>query len=57
MCVDGTFKVAPKTHYQLLMFHATCSNGATFPVIHVLMSDKRYESYKTVLGCIEAWAV
>ena len=50
MCVDGTFKVAPKTHYQLLTFHATCSNDATFPVIHVLMSDKRYESYKAVLG-------
>ena len=53
MCVDGTFKVAPKTHYQLLTFHATCSNGAAFPIIHVLMSDKSYKSYKTVLRRIE----
>ena len=56
ICVDGTFRSAPKTHYQLLTFHALCSNGSSFLIVHSLMSDKRYESYLVVLRQIEAKA-
>ena len=49
ICVDDTFRSAPKTHYQLLTFHATCSNRSSFPVVHALMSDKRRESYLVIL--------
>ena len=53
ICVDGTFRAAPMTHYQLLTFHALCSNGSSFPIIHALMSNKRSESYLIVLQQIE----
>ena len=53
ICVDGTFRAAPATHYQLLTFHALCSNGSSFPIIHALMSNKRSESYLVVLQQIE----
>ena len=53
MCVDGTFRAAPKTHYQLLTFHAICANGSSFPIIHVLMCDKSFRSYRLVLRKIE----
>ena len=56
ICVDGTLRAAPTTHYQLLTFHAICSNGASFPIIHALMPNKRYESYLVVLEQIEARA-
>ena len=56
ICVDGTFRAAPATHYQLLTFHAICSNGSSFPVLHALMTNKRYESYLVVLEQIEARA-
>ena len=53
ICVDGTFRAAPVTHYQLLTFHALCSNGSSFPIIHALMANKRCESYLVVLQQIE----
>ena len=56
ICVDGTFRAAPTTHYQLLTFHAICSNGSSFPIIHALMTNKRAESYLVVLKQIEARA-
>ena len=54
ICVDGTFRAAPATHYQLLIFHAICSNGSSIPILHALMTNKRYESYLVVLEQIEA---
>ena len=53
ICVDGTFRAAPTTHYQLLTFHALCSNGSSFPIIHALMTNKRCDSYLVVLQQIE----
>ena len=43
-------------HYQLLTFHAICSNGSMFPIINALMTDKRSESYLIILKPIEARA-
>lgn len=53
ICVDGTFRAAPATHCQLLTFHALCSNGSSFQIIHALMANKRCESYLVVLQQIE----
>ena len=54
ICVDGTFRAAPTTHFQLLTFHALCSNGSSFPIIiHALMANKRCDSYIVVLHQIE----
>ena len=35
ICVDGTFRVDPKTHTQLLTFHVLCSSETSLPVAHV----------------------
>ena len=49
VCVDGTFRSAPITHHQLLTFHVLCKNGSSFPVIHVLLKDKSFATYRKVL--------
>ena len=36
--------------------HAICSNGSSFPILHAIMTNKRYESYLVVLKQIEARA-
>ena len=56
MCVDGTFRSVPRTHYQLLTFHAVCTNGVSFPVIYALVTNKNYVTYKKVLAAIQRHA-
>ena len=46
ICIDGTFRSAPATHYQVLSFHVVCKNGSSFPIIHVLLNDKNILTLK-----------
>ena len=55
VCVDGTFRSAPVTHFQMLSFHVLCKNGSSFPVVHVLLKDKRFASYVKVLDEIQRY--
>ena len=56
VCVDGTFRSAPLAHFQMLSFHVLCKNGSSFPVVHVLLRDKRFASYVKVLDEIQRYA-
>ena len=49
VCVDGTFRIAPITHHQLLSFHVLCKNGSSFPVIHALLKDESFHTCRKVL--------
>ena len=56
VCVDGTFRSAPVTHFQLLSFHVLCKNGQSFPVVHALLKDKRFATYVKTLDEIQRYA-
>ena len=56
VCVDGTFRSAPVTHFQLLSFHVLCKNGQSFPVVHALLKDKRVATYVKTLDEIQRYA-
>ena len=56
VCVDGTFRGAPITHFQMLSFHVLCKNGSSFPVVHALLKDKCFASYVKVLDEIQRYA-
>ena len=56
VCIDGTFRSAPVTHFQMLSFHVLCKNGSSFPVVHALLRDKRFASYAKVLDEIQRHA-
>ena len=56
VCVDGTFRSAPVTHFQMLSFHVLCKNGSSFPVVHALLKDKCFASYAKVLDEIQRYA-
>ena len=56
VCVDGTFRSAPVTHFQMLSFHVLCKNGSSFPVVRALLRDKRFASYVKVLDEIQRHA-
>ena len=51
--IDATFKISPKGYYQLLNIFANIDdNNFEIPLIHVLMTNKSYLSYKKVFGAI-----
>ena len=51
--IDATFKISPKGYYQLLNIFANIDdNNLEIPLIHVLMTNKSYLSYKKVFGAI-----
>ena len=56
VCVDGTFRCVPATHYQMLTFHVMCRNGSSFPVIHAILKDKSCVSYTAVLNAVQHYA-
>ena len=56
VCVDGTFRSVPVTHFQMLSFHVLCKNGSSFPVVHALLRDKSFASYVKVLDEIQRCA-
>ena len=53
ICVDGTFRTAPKTHTQLLSFHVLCSNGTALPVAHALTKNMTSTTYSTILSMLQ----
>ena len=55
--IDATFKVAPKSFYQLLniLVHIE-KESFTIPIIHVLMSNKSLLSYRKILNDIKILA-
>ena len=52
-CASTERSGLPQTHFQLVTFHAVCTNGASFPVVYALVSDKSYATYKTVLDAVQ----
>ena len=56
VCVDGTFRSVPVTHFQMLSFHVLCKNGSSFPVVHALLKDKCFASYVKALDVIKRYA-
>lgn len=46
---DGTFKVCPRTYFQLYTLHFEFKS-VTFPGVYVLMKDKTFRSYDKLLN-------
>ena len=56
VCIDGTFRSALVTHFQMLSFHVLCKSWSSFPVVHALLGDKRFASQSKVADEIQRCA-
>ena len=56
VCINGTFRSTPVTHFQMLSFHVLCKSWSSFPVVHALLGDKRFASQSKVADEIQRCA-
>ena len=50
ICIDGTFSRCPATHFQLVTFHAVCTDGVSFTFAFALLPNKKSTSYVKAFG-------
>lgn len=56
--IDGTFKICPKTFYQLYTIHADVESNEHFvnivPIIYALLPDKKTSTYEDLFAIIKS---
>ena len=54
VCMDGTFKVAPKGYNQLYTIHIMFTNGEVIPLFHIGMKNRQADTYALVFKKIDS---